>query len=423
MKSIFLRLSILLTMFLLLIVSGCSNNSSSTSTSLTSGSPPVIKHVFSITLENKSYDEIWGPTSQAVYLSQTLRAQGALLTNYYGVGHVSLGNYIALLSGQPLNPSTQFDCQAYTDFKTTGTIGNGVLQGDGCVYPATTLTFVDQLKAKGLSWKGYMEDMGNNPAREEATCGRPLANGVPATGLADGTQSATATDQYAARHNPFVYFHSVIDSGDCAKNVVPLTSLTADLALPSASAPAFSFITPNLCNDAHDGSGTGAPGTLCKNGDPGNLATADVWLKKWIPLIQASPAYQDGGLIIIQFDEGDLPTTTTGTPPNATVVVEAYGDSCCNQPLGPNVTRPFTNSSPYPGLGQYVIQYYGNGGDRMGALLLSPAITPGTVSNTPYNHYSMLASLEAIFGISTNLGYAAQSGLVTFGKDIFAKFY
>ena len=86
-----------------LVLAACSSGSSTSTT-------PTIKHVFTIVLENKSYDEIWGPASQAVYLSQTLRPQGALLTNYYGVGHVSLGNYIAMLSGQPLNKSTQFDC-------------------------------------------------------------------------------------------------------------------------------------------------------------------------------------------------------------------------------------------------------------------------------------------------------------------------
>ncbi len=402
-----------------LVLAACSSGSSTSTT-------PTIKHVFTIVLENKSYDEIWGPASQAVYLSQTLRPQGALLTNYYGVGHVSLGNYIAMLSGQPLNKSTQFDCQSYTDFVATGTTGNNIQIGDGCVYPSTVTTLVDQLATVGKTWKGYMEDMGNTPTREEAACGRPLTNGAVSMGSADQTQSATATDQYAARHNPFVYFHSVIDSGKCATNVVSLTDpkvgLAADLSLPSSQFPNYTFITPNLCNDAHDGSGTGAAGTLCKNGDPGNLATADVWLKKWIPAIMASAAYQDGGLIIIQFDEGDLPTVTTGTPPNASAIVEAYGDSCCNQQLGPNVTRPFTNTIPYPGFGSYILQYYGIGGDRMGALMLSPMIVPGTITNTPYNHYSYLASMENFFGIVTKLGYAAQANLVTFGNDIFTNY-
>lgn len=355
---------------------------------------------------------------------------GALLTNYYGIGHVSLGNYVAMMSGQPLNPSTQFDCQTYTEFKTTDSttfgVNNDVLHGDGCVYPSTVKTLPDQLSAAGLTWKGYMEDMGNTSTREEATCGRPLTNGVVSVGSTDGTQTATATDQYAARHNPFVYFHSIIDSGKCASNVVSFSDtkvgLAADLTLPSSQFPNYSFITPNLCNDAHDGSGTGATGTTCKNGDPGGLTTADAWLKKWIPAIMASPAYLDGGLIIIQFDEGDLPTYTAGTPPNATVVVEAYGDSCCGQVLGPNVTRPFNNVLPYPGLGSYVISYYGIGGDRMGALMLSPYIKPGTITSTPYNHYSYLASMENFFGITTKLGYAAQAGLATFGNDIFSGF-
>ena len=63
-----------------------------------SAAPPPIKHVFVITLENKGFDETFGPTSPAPYLSQTLPSQGQLLTQYYGIGHASLDNYIAMVS-------------------------------------------------------------------------------------------------------------------------------------------------------------------------------------------------------------------------------------------------------------------------------------------------------------------------------------
>ena len=157
-----------------------------------------------------------GP-SQAKYLNQTLAPQGTLLTNYFGIGHVSQGNYVAMMSGQPLSNQTQGDCQKYNEFVQTGTVDSGAAVGDGCIYPASVQTLPDQLKAKGLVWKAYMEDMGNTPTREEATCGRPLLGAQVAVGQTDGTQTATATDQYAARHNPFVSFHSLVDTGDCAK--------------------------------------------------------------------------------------------------------------------------------------------------------------------------------------------------------------
>src|SRR5205085_1812556 len=95
--------------------------------------------------------------------------------------------------------------------------------GSGCVYPASVKTIANQLAAKGLTWKAYMEDMGNIPARESATCGHPAIGG------ADSTQRAVVGDQYAARHNPFVYFHAIIDTPACEANVVALPALADDL--------------------------------------------------------------------------------------------------------------------------------------------------------------------------------------------------
>ena len=109
-------------------------------------------------------------------------------------------------------------------------------------------------------------------------------------------------DAYATRHDPFMYFHSIIDSPSCQTHVVNLNQLPADLA-DERTTPNFVFITPNLCDDGHDGNGTGAPGTTCANGQPGGLTSIDAFLQKWVPQIMASPAYRKDGLIIITFDE------------------------------------------------------------------------------------------------------------------------
>src|SRR3954452_2190900 len=77
--------------------------------------PPPIKHVFTIVLENENYDTTFGKDTKAPYLAQTLTRRGLLLTHYFGIGHLSLDNYIAMVSGQSPNPSTQTDCQFYTD--------------------------------------------------------------------------------------------------------------------------------------------------------------------------------------------------------------------------------------------------------------------------------------------------------------------
>src|SRR3954467_2894709 len=326
---------------------------------------PPIKHVWIVVLENENYDTTFGPSSKAPYLAKTLTSQGQLLTQYYGIGHFSLDNYIAMVSGQPPNPHTQADCMIYTDF--AGAVGSdGIAVGQGCVYPAAVKTVADQLEAKGLTWKGYMEDMGT-PCRH------------PAIGAHDDTQTARKDDQYAARHNPFVYFHSIIDRPICNTNVLDLKKLQGDLSSTSTT-PSYSFITPDLCSDGHD-----AP---CADGRPGGLVSADAFLKQWIPAITGSPAYGDGGHVIVTFDES-----------------ESGAEDCCGEPMGPNTPNN-------GGLTQ------GNGGGRTGAVLIPPYIRAGSVNNTPYNPSSLLRSSEDLFGLD-HLGYAANAGLKPFGDEVF----
>src|SRR5207247_10859189 len=104
---------------------------------------PPIKHVFIIVLENEDYDTTFGASSPASYLSRVLPREGLLLPNYHGIGHLSLDNYVAMVSGQGPNPITQSDCQVYMDV-FPGTIGaDGQASGLGCVYPSSVTTIVD----------------------------------------------------------------------------------------------------------------------------------------------------------------------------------------------------------------------------------------------------------------------------------------
>jgi hypothetical protein len=336
--------------------------------------PPPIKYVFVIVLENESFETTFGADTKATYLADTLTKQGAFLQQYFGTGHSSLDNYISMISGIAPDPETQADCGRYTDFVETSMTPGGQPAGKGCVYPAHVPTIGNQLSARGLSWKAYMEDMGNDSTRESATCGHAKM------GDRDATELATPTDQYAAKHDPFVYFHSIIDSPACARNVVPLTQLEQNLKSASHT-PNYSFIAPSLCHDGHD--------RPCKNGEPGGLVSANAFLKRWIPIIRNSPAYRDGGLIIITFDEA----------------ASVDASACCNEPSGPNTTMPGA---------------HGPGGGRIGAVLLSPFIRPGTVSNVPYNHYSMLRSVENLFGLK-HIGFAGEPGLASFGPDVYTR--
>jgi hypothetical protein len=337
---------------------------------------PPIRHVFIIVLENESASTTFGPSSPAPYLSRTLHADGAYLPHYHGTGHESNDNYIAMISGQAPNVDNQTDCQTYGNL-SPGTLGAyGQAEGLGCIYPAAVPTIASQLQHAGLSWRDYNESMGADPSRESSSCGHP------AVGAPDNTQTASASDEYATRHDPFVYFHSIIDDPAlCESHVVNLDALPHDLAR-SAGTPNYVFITPDLCDDGHD-----AP---CKNGQPGGLGEADSFLRTWVPRITSSPAFlEQNGLLIITFDEA----------------ASSDASSCCGEIGGPG--------SALPGI-------IGPGGGDTGAVLLSPCIAPGTVSETPYNHYAMLRSVEDIFGLS-HIGYAQLPGETSFGSDVFTR--
>ncbi|MDE2220253.1 MAG: phosphoesterase [Gammaproteobacteria bacterium] len=368
--------------------------------------PPPIRHVFVVVLENQSYALTFGPDSPARYLN-SLRQRGASVPNYYGTSHMSLGNYLAMISGQAPNPETNFDCEVYSEFVSTGTRPDGQEIGKGCVYPAHVPTLADQLVAAKLSWRGYFEDMGNDPARERATCGHPPR------GQADNTQDATPRDQYATRHNPFMYFHSIIDTPQCDRNVVNLRELAHDLRFERAT-PNFVFIVPNLCHDGHDGGGS----SRCVNGEPGGLESADAFLRKLVPRLTAAPAFRHDGLLIITFDEaaitGDDQAQGGGPRGNGAAA------ACCDEQPGPNI--PAYNSAPgyHSATGMNGPGLVGPGGGQVGAVLLSPFIRPGTTTGTPYNHYSLLRSVEDLFSLP-HLGYAAQDGLQPFGPDIYTR--
>ncbi len=340
--------------------------------------PP--QHVFLIVLENKSYRVTFGNHTPAPYLGHELPKQGALLGQYFATGHWSLDNYLSIISGQAPNEATQADCHVFSDFvrSAPGFDADGQIRGTGCVYPADVKTLANQLQDAGYTWKGYMESMGADPAREAATCAHPEI------GAKDHTNQATKTDQYADKHNPFIYFHSIIDDkANCDAHVVNLDALPHDLE-SIATTPNFSFITPNLCHDGHN--------SPCKTGEPGGLVSADKFLRHWVPIITASPAFKQDGVLIITFDESEF---EQDNKPDVA--------ACCGE------THP--EGSPVPGI-------KGPGGGLIGAVVLSPLVKPGTVSNVPYNHYSLLRSIEDWFGLP-HLGYAGQDTQRSFGNDVF----
>ncbi len=352
------------------------------------GAPPI-RHVFVIVLENESYGDVFRANTSLPYLGGALAAHGVLLRQYFAIGHASADNYVAMISGQAPDPATHNDCTTYSAFTGSSRLdAQGQVHGDGCVYPSSVKTIADQLAALGETWKGYMEDMGNDPRREASTCGHPQL------GRADGTQGATATDQYAARHDPFVYFRSIIDDPvSCDENVVGLSALLPDLA-STATTPNLGVVVPNLCNDGHDDPcvGTNLSGT-----HDGGGSAVESWLSRYVPLILQSPAFQQDGMLVVTFDEAENGDAT----------------ACCGEAPGPNVQEP----------GQT-----GPGGGRVGAVVVSPLIPRGRMSDVAYNHYALLRTVEDLLSVRTggsdgqgHLGEAGRASVHPFGRDVYGR--
>jgi len=352
--------------------------------------PGKIKHVWLIILENKSYDATFTGLNHNTYLWQTLPRQGVLLKNYYGTGHFSQDNYISLASGQATESDTQDDCPFYNHFaghvdlrgsvKTNSNYGqmtsaagpNAAPGANGCVYPASVPTLFNQLDKAHISWKGYAQDLDNPDPAGTAPhsagvryCGAPFASPGPVGSTTQPSPgSADATDQYVPKHFPFVWFESVLGSGDCnAKHIANLfnakNGLYHDLKRESTT-PTFSWITPDNCSDAHDAvcHGNNLSGGFANPTTPkapvnytGGLYAADLFLAHVVPEIEASPAFKDGGLIDITFDEAFPPFTYTGNsfanstkvPPNAATSIQddsaaetLFGRQVHFEPTGPN---------------------------------------------------------------------------------------
>ncbi len=326
-----------------------------------------VKHVFVITLSSPGFEAAFGAGSRMPYLANTLRPQGLLLPNYRLLTDSGLPNYIAMIGGQAPNAATSADCATYTEFPASAQPdGSGSVGGNGCVYPAQAINLADQLFSARFTWGAYLEDMGKpEPVTQGQTPpASPLQTCVhPASGSADTTQDVRKPDPskgyagsgYAVRHNPFVYFHSLLDLGSCQQRDVPLDRL--DGALRSGT-PNFTFISPNLCN-------MGEP-SQCDDSvtDPGP-ARADNFLETWVPKILASPAYRRDGVLIVTFGEA----------------------------------IPGVNGAP------------------VGTLLLSRFLTPGSTNPGAFDPYSILRTVEDLFGLE-HLAAATRTGTTSFASDL-----
>ncbi len=259
---------------------------------------PHSSHVWVISEENHSFENV----ETAMPYLMSLAAKYGLATQHYSDMHNSLSALMHQVAGATVTTND-----------------------------STTLTFdVDnlarQLILKGLTFKAYEEDL-------------PYAGYL---GL--------SYNYYVKRHDPLAYFTDVADSS-MKYRLVPFTQLATDLQ--NHTTANFNWITPNLLDDAHNGT----------------MATADQWLAAHVPAILAAPEFQPGGdgVLFIIFDEGNLST-----------------DNRCSAQV-----------STYCG-------------GRVATVIIGPQIKPGYRSPTWYNHESFLKTVCVAMGISSCPG-AAQS--------------
>jgi hypothetical protein len=267
---------------------------------------PTYKHVIVIMDENHSYGDIIG-SSLAPYIN-TLAAECGLAGEYHNITHDSLPNYLGITSGLAYSSLLHFDkdCLPSSSCEVTG---NNIFN-------------------QASSWKEYAESMPSNCYK-----------------LDDG--------KYAPRHNPSVYY---TDLANCATNDVPLGTTSNSPLLKDfgseSTAPAFAYLTGNLCDDMHGTTGC-AKSTLIPKGD--------TWLSQWLPLITATKVYKDKDTVIfLVWDEGEGGSDTVG-------------EQCYNNTTDQSCHVP--------------------------AIVIAPSVKAGTVSSTQFDHYSWLKTTEQLLGL------------------------
>jgi hypothetical protein len=367
---------------------------------------PEVKHAWLIVLGENGYESTFSATAAAPYLSRTLPKEGLLIPNYYGVTAGVLANEIALLSGQGPTLETAANCPDYTAI-TPATVSAtaGQIEGAGCAYPKAVESLPTQLEAKELSWRAYVEDMENGGAT-----GQPWRCRKPTAGVAD--PPASPGDQYLNWRNPVVYFGAIAESKECEKHDVGFEILTKDLKAKKKT-PALSLIFPDACHAGGE--------TECEPGAPTGAVGAAQLLKTLIPAILHSPAYEEGGGLIM-ITSAQAPQAGEHPDPSACCLAPTYP----NLPLVATATTPGTTTTleiEEAGSTKYTEESVlaAGGGGKVGLLMISPLVLPGSVEETEYaNHFTLLKTLEAMFGVEP-LGYAAGEEVPTLSPELFVK--
>ena len=351
--------------------------------------PPRVRHVFVIMLENEGYSSTFGDPSADPYLASTLPAQGALLRPTTRPATRATTTTSRSCPASRPTPRTRPTASSSTT-SSARTLPDGVGAGMGCVYPARWPTSARSCPPTAPGGRPTRRTWATTP-----TARRPSAG----TRRSAGRRNPESRGRRRLRHAPRPV--RVLPLGDRRTSLLRRACRRARLARrrharerparregPGERSrrprgrPGFSFITPNLCDDGHD--------YPCTNQPSGASALADIdsFLETWVPTITRSPAFQKNGLL-------ESPSTSPmGRSPTPPPAAKSSRDQAHRCPASP-----------------------ARGAAGSGAVLLSPSSSPGTVSATPYNHYSSLATWESLLDCPAWPTPRACPAL--FGPDVF----
>ena len=325
---------------------------------------PAYQHIFVIIAENKGFDQLMSHPQWTPNLHK-LAGEYGLASRFYTEVHSSEGNYIALLGGDTfgIHDDDAFFCKPgpKNEFCEKADKPNYV------DHSIAARSLMDQMAEKGLTWKAYMEDI--------PTAGslypRWPSRDYPIKGMPDGL--------YAAKHNGFVSFKSVEDEPYVARmqQLVGFRQLYDDLA--ANRLPNYAHIVPNQCNEMHGMGGPHVPRDCNEKNDlPGLIRRGDKEIGMLVDKIVHSNVWSDPGnaAIVVTFDENNKEERRSGP------------QGCCG--YDPNSLANF-------------------GGGHVMTIVITNHGPRHLVDPTPYNHYSLLRTVEDAFGIAEHLGHAADS--------------
>jgi hypothetical protein len=328
---------------------------------------PRYEHILVIVAENKGYEQIIGPATRAPNIYRLAHEYG-LASEFYAEAHPSEPNYIAMVGGDTFNihDDDAFYCKA----GSRDAYCPGSRRADYVDHTIRVRSLVDQLEEKKLTWKAYLESL-PEPGSLVARWPTP-----------DHPVAGQTNELYAAKHNGFISFERVQNDPQRANKIVDFGQLDRDLA--SGAMPNYAHIVPNQCNDMHGRGGPNTPPDCLGSNPDGLIARGDQVIATLVQKIMASVLWKTASntAIVITFDENDKDER------------HSAHQGCCG--YEPDSSANF-------------------GGGRIPTIVITNHGVRKLVDSTPHNHYSLLRTTEAAFGINEYLGHAADEsrGVVT----------